>query len=87
MITERQQERIDIIKQLIGHVDGIGETNYDNKSLENLDFLRLLLDNLRDVLWENANYEGYEVSRLDIKRETLKIYQDFEDDIIYLKGV
>lgn len=87
MITERQQERIDIIKQLIGHVDGIGETNYDNKSLENLDFLRLLLDNLRDVLWENANYEGYEASRLDIKRETLKIYQDFEDDIMYLKGV
>lgn len=38
MITERQQERIDIIKQLIGHINGIGETNYDNKSLENLDF-------------------------------------------------
>lgn len=87
MITERQQERIDIIKQLIGHINGIGETNYDNKSLENLDFLRLLLDNLRDVLVENANYEGYEASRLDIKRETLKIYQDFEDDIMYLKGM
>ena len=38
-MNERQLERIDIIKQLIGNVRGIGESNADKKALDNIDFL------------------------------------------------
>lgn len=69
-MTERELERIDIIKQLIGNIKGIGETNADNKALENIDFVNEVLIEILEPLVINAEYEGFEASRQEIAEKS-----------------
>lgn len=85
-MTEKEQERLDIIKQLIGGIKGIGETNYDNKVLDNLNFAEFAIYELINDLLYNAKYEGYEDSKLDIKEKSIEIIKNIGFDIIgYIK--
>ncbi len=85
-MTEREQERLNIIKQLIGDIKGIGETNYDKKVLNNLDFAEFVIYELINDLLYNAKYEGYEGSKLDIQEKSIEIIKNIGFDIIgYIK--
>lgn len=85
-MTEREQERLDIIKQLIGSIKGIGETNYDNKVLNNLDFAEFVIYELINDLLYNAKYERYEDSKLNIQEKSIEIIKNIGFDIIgYIK--
>lgn len=58
--------KIDIKEYLlnyIGHIDWHGETNYDNKSRENMEKAELILNEIEDIrdiimssLWEHKDY-------------------------------
>lgn len=69
-MTERELERIEIIKQIIGNTRGIGETNADNKALENIDFVNEVLVEILEPLVINAEYEGFEESRQEIAEKS-----------------
>lgn len=81
-MTEKEQERLDIIKQLIGGIKGIGETNYDKRVLSNLNFAEFVIYELINDLLYNAKYEGYEGSKLDIQEKSIEIIKNIEFDII-----
>lgn len=69
-MNERRLERIDIIKQLIGNVRGIGESNSDKKALDNIDFLNEVLVEILEPLVMNAGYDGFEASRQEIAEKS-----------------
>ena len=69
-MTERELERIDIIKMLIGNIRGIGESNSDEKALNNIDFLNEVLIELLEPLVINAEYDGFEASRQEIAKKS-----------------
>lgn len=80
-MTEREQEKLDIIKQLIGGIKGIGETNYDKKVLDNLDFVEFVIYELINDLLYNAK-----CSKLDIQEKSIEIIKNIGFDIIgYIK--
>lgn len=80
-MTERQLERLDIIKQLIGNTRGIGETNADNKALINIDFAAAVLEDIIASLAENARYDGFEASRQEIRDKSKTVLKDIVDII------
>lgn len=85
-MTEKEQERLDILKQLIGGIKGIGETNYDKRVLSNLNFAEFIIYELINDLLYNAKYEGYEGSKLDIQEKSIEIIKNIGFDIIgYIK--
>lgn len=69
-MSERELERLDIIKQLIGNVKGIGESNADKKALDNIDFLNEVLIEILEPLVINAQYDGFEASRQEIAEKS-----------------
>lgn len=42
--TERQEERLSIINNLVGNIEGFGETNIDEIALANIDFAYVIFD-------------------------------------------
>lgn len=78
-MTERELERIDIIKQLIGNVEGIGETHVDEKALKNIGFARCLLAEIIEPLSKNARYDGFEASRQEIKEASILAIEDVKE--------
>lgn len=75
-MTERELERLDIIKQLIGNTMSIGETNSDKIALRNVDFASAVLEELITPIVDNSRYEGYEASRLEIKERSQVVIRD-----------
>lgn len=65
-MTEKQIERQSIINTLIGPMESTGESHLDRKVLENMDFAEDVILYLVDTLARNAEYKGYEKSRIDI---------------------
>lgn len=72
-MTERQIERLDIIKQLIGSIESTGETHIDDIVVANLDFAEKVIFDLVGQLVINAKYTGYEQSRIDISSKSQSI--------------
>ena len=62
--TERQEERLSIINNLVGNIEGFGETNIDEKALANIDFAYAALYQILEQFINNARYSGYEKSRI-----------------------
>ncbi|NBH15598.1 hypothetical protein D3Z36_15910 [Lachnospiraceae bacterium] len=77
-MTERELERLDIIKKLVGNTRGYGETNADNAALKNIEFARNVLAELIEPLVKNARYDGCEASRQDIKEASLYAIEEIE---------
>lgn len=77
----QDKAKINIIKNIIGAIESIGETNYDNLVLQNLSFLDLLLSEIFHQLEYNVIYNGYEGSRIDIKNKTIEILNDCKQSI------
>ena len=75
-MTEREYERLRIIKQIIGSIEGIGETNHDKKALGNIDFSSAVLEELIDSLVGNSRYKGFEASRIEIKERSETVIRD-----------
>lgn len=75
-MTERELERLRIIKQLIGSIEGIGETNHDKKALSNIDFASVILEELIDSFVDNSRYKGFEASRIEIKKRSETVIRD-----------
>lgn len=69
-MTDRELERIDIIKMLIGNTKGIGESNADEKALNNIDFANEVLAEILEPLVLNAEYDGFEASRQEIAEKS-----------------
>ena len=65
-MTERQKERQSIINSLIGPIESTGESHVDSMVLDNMDFAEDVILYLVDTLARNAEYKGYEKSRIDI---------------------
>lgn len=75
-MTEREYERLRIIKQIIGSIEGIGETNHDKKALSNIDFASAVLEELIDSFVDNSRYKGFEGSRIEIKERSETVIRD-----------
>lgn len=78
-MTEREFERINIIKQLIGNVEGIGETYADKKALRNIGFARCVLAEIIEPIVKNARYDGFEASRQDIREASILAIEDVKE--------
>lgn len=76
-MTERQRERQSIINSLIGPIESTGESHVDGKVIENMDFAEEVILYLVDTLARNAEYKGYEKSRID--RYCGKVTGDIEE--------
>ena len=84
-MTERQRERQSIINTLVGPIESIGESNFDNKVLDNMDFVEDVISYFVDTLARNAEYRGYEQSRIDIAERsqvTLKHIKEIIDGVL-----
>mgnify|MGYP001623062744 CR=1 FL=1 len=84
-MTERQKERQSIINTLIGPMESIGESHVDSKVIENMDFAEDVILYLVDTLARNAEYRGYEKSRIDIavrSQVTLKYIKEIIDGVL-----
>lgn len=84
-MTERQKERQSIINTLIGPMESIGESHVDRKVIENMDFAEDVILYLVDTLARNAEYRGYEKSRIDIAERsqvTLKYIKEIIDGVL-----
>lgn len=82
---ERQKERQSIINTLIGPMESIGESHVDSKVIENMDFAEDVILYLVDTLARNAEYRGYEKSRIDIavrSQVTLKYIKEIIDGVL-----
>lgn len=75
-MTERELERLKIINQLIGNIEGVGESNSDKKALNNIDFASMILEDMINSLVNNAKYEGFEASRVEIKERSETVIRD-----------
>lgn len=75
-MTEKQKERQSIIISLVGPVESIGESHVDYKVLENMDFVEDVILYFIDILTRNAEYKGYEKSRIDIAARSQEILRD-----------
>ena len=84
-MTERQKERQSIINTLIGPMESIGESHVDSKVIENMDFVEDVISYFVDTLARNAEYRGYEKSRIDIAERsqvTLKYIKEIIDGVL-----
>lgn len=75
-MTERELERLKIINQLIGNIEGVGESNSDKKALKNIDFASMVLEGAIYTIVKNARYEGIEASRIEIKERSETVIRD-----------
>ena len=80
-MTERQRERQSIINSLIGPIESTGESHADSKVLENMDFAENVILYLVDTLTRNADYKGYEMSRIDIAARSQVILRNIRETI------
>lgn len=78
-MTDRELERIDIIKQLIGNIEGIGQTHVDEKVLKNIGFARCVLVEILVPLVKNARCDGFEASRQEIKEKSILAIEDVRE--------
>lgn len=69
-MTERELERLRIVNQLIGNIEGVGESNSDKKALSNINFANMVLGSAIYTIVKNARYEGFEASRIEIKERS-----------------
>ena len=84
-MTERQRERQSIINTLVGQIESIGESDFDNKVLDNMDFVEYVISYFVDTLARNAEYRGYKKSRIDIAERsqvTLKYIKEIIDGVL-----
>ena len=80
-MTERQRERQSIINLLIGPIESIGESHADGKILENMDFAEEVILYLVETLARNAEYEGYENTRIDIAARSQVVLRNIRETI------
>lgn len=80
-MTERQRERQSIINSLIGPIESVGESHVDGKVLENMDFAEEVILYLVDTLERNAEYKGYEKSRIDIAARSQVVLRNIRETI------
>lgn len=62
-----------LVNMLVGHIDSIGETRYDETSLKNIETAEVVIDNLLETLMDNAKFTGVEFSRVQLKDKSLKL--------------
>lgn len=72
-MTERQMERVAIIEQIIGNIESCGETNSDERALQNLKFAEEIIIRLIESLIRNSEDNSYEFSVQEIRKESIKI--------------
>ncbi len=70
-----------LVNMFIGHIDSIGETNYDKKSLENLETAEGIIDKLLHKLIDNSEYTGFEHSAFVIKTKSKSLLQAYRNMI------
>lgn len=75
-MTERELERLKIINQLIGNIEGVGESHIDKEALKNIDFASMVLEGAIYTIVKNAEYEGFEASRIEIKERSETVIKD-----------
>lgn len=80
-MTEAKKERIDIILDLVGYVTGCGESHADSRAMENIEFSESVLLEILVQYIDNANYNGYEGSRLDLKRKSIEVLEGIKERI------
>lgn len=80
-MTERQRERQSIINTLIGPIESTGESHVDSKVLKNMDFVEEVILYLVDTLARNAEYKGYEKSRIDIAARSQVVLRNIRETI------
>ena len=78
-MTERQRERQSIINTLIGPMENTGESHVDSMVLDNMDFAEDVILYLVDTLARNAEYKGYEKSRIDIAARSQVILRNIRE--------
>ena len=85
-MTERQRERQSIINTLVGPIESIGESHVDRKVLENMDFAEEVILYLVDTLARNAEYKGYEKSRIDIAARSQVVLRNIRETVDSWEG-
>lgn len=85
-MTDRQRERQSIINSLIGPIESTGESHVDSKVLKNMDFAEEVILYLVDTLARNAEYKGYEKSRIDIAARSQVILRNIREITDSWKG-
>lgn len=85
-MTERQRERQFIINTLIGPMESTGESHVDSMVLDNMDFAEDVILYLVDTLARNAEYKGYEKSRIDIAARSQVILRNIREITDSWKG-
>ena len=78
-MTDRELERIGIIKMLIGSLEGVGESHIDTKVLKNIGFARVVLAEILEQIVKNARYDGFEASRQEIKEKSILAIEDVRE--------
>ncbi len=72
----------EIIEKILGDISIQGETNHDNKSIENLDVYETVVKNLIEKIINNAEY--FKDNRFSAKRisnKSIDILRDVDNDI------
>ena len=73
---------IEIVVKILGNINPIGESNYDEKCYENLlnyhDLLDNLIDEIGQLVSEKNSFEG---SRQKIGKKSMEILKDIKDCI------
>ena len=85
-MTERQRKRQFIINTLIGPMESTGESHVDSMVLDNMDFAEDVILYLVDTLARNAEYKGYEKSRIDIAARSQVILRNIGEIADSWKG-
>lgn len=80
-MTERQMERVAIIEQIIGNIESCGETNSDEKALQNLKFAEEVIFRLIESLIGNSENNSCEFSVQEIREESIKILKYIQEVI------
>jgi len=76
MITMNHKTILEVTTKLIGHIDAVGESRYDEESLDNLEQYDLLLNNLIDILVGQTRYRNS-------KEFSIQEIGNKSDDIVY----
>lgn len=81
MNDERKKERLSIIENIVGNIEGYGEEHTDRRALDNIPFANEALWSILEGFLRNAQYNGYEASRLNLKEESIKALESIKESV------
>lgn len=82
----KAQQIIEVIDKLIGGIEPIGETNYDNKAKENLNTMVEVVGHYIDEICEVAQMNSYCASIQDCREIARDFVKGLEDKDLLKKG-